>query len=586
MKRLISFLSVALFAVSGHAQVAQWLIPPVYDKVTMPVGANIIVTDSLNSKTIWTTNGIRLETTTDDMYAYSDGHIVVTLEDQPYITTIYDRNGSSYPIEDYQLGWGYPYFHDGHLLVFDGKYFQYMNGEGEVNQQQFATAYPFSAGFAAIYTYENMRKEKSPYFALIDKDLQPITFQLEGKAVSRDDVEFVSSVNDEGLAVVVIKRKLYYFHADTQELTPLYATADETNPKNQARLDGDMNSSYVNAEDSAMLRAKCGKNGMAIITFDGTTLRPLAITHDGSRHEYRLKEAPQHNLAAKLNRMQGANGKIGLYWDGKEMLPPQFEKVPLCYEDKAIVLVGRKYGLLQMHREDDFSIRLNKGEPIGFRHKRFDTSIRVDMPPYVSAAETVIEVSPETGCRIDKISRQTKETSYGNYTQYECELDIPSGLTEDVTPLTYPAYVVYQGLQSTALTAEGTAWHSKYYNVDINDDDYSIAGGNLSLTFNVSAERLPGETVYPHEARIQAEGLQAEITERVSETRYKCKVYNLREGMNTITVQILEEGCPPANYNFDVNYQKPASHAGPQKVTITKKPRATKPATPVKHLDI
>ena len=90
-----------------------------------------------------------------------------------------------------------------------------------------------------------------------------------------------------------------------------------------------------------------------------------------------------------------------------------------------------------------------------------------------------------------------------------------------------------------------------------------------------------GETIYPHEARIMAEGLNAQILERVSETRYKCKVYPLREGLNTIVVQILEEGCPPANYTFEVTYVKPVASSGKkQKVTIVKRQAPTPSPTP------
>ncbi len=148
MKRILTIIAAAFSAMAMQAQVAEWLIKPVYDKVERPVGSNIIVTDSLNVKTIWTTTGIRLESTTDQMFPYSEGYIVTTEEDSPYITAIYDKNGSSTTVDSYQLGWGYPFFHNDRLLVFDGKYFAYMNGEGDVDDQRFVTAYPFHGGYA------------------------------------------------------------------------------------------------------------------------------------------------------------------------------------------------------------------------------------------------------------------------------------------------------------------------------------------------------------------------------------------------------------------------------------------------------
>ena len=62
----------------------------------------------------------------------------------------------------------------------------------------------------------------------------------------------------------------------------------------------------------------------------------------------------------------------------------------------------------------------------------------------------------------------------------------------------------------------------------------------------------------------------------MSETRYKYKVEGLNEGTNNIVVQILEQGCPPASFPFEVEYHRPVpktkkAPAEQEKVVIKKK---------------
>ena len=69
--------------------------------------------------------------------------------------------------------------------------------------------------------------------------------------------------------------------------------------------------------------------------------------------------------------------------------------------------------------------------------------------------------------------------------------------------------------------------------------------------------------------------------EKMSEVRHKCKVHSLREGVNNIVVQIVEQGCPPASFPFEVEYHKPVARsknkpAEKEKVTIKKKERTPK----------
>ena len=585
MKRTIVLLSSLLLGITASlAQVAQWIVPPAYEHVEMPEGASIAITDSANTYTIWSLSGKRLHTTTDNVFPLSEGMLVTTSIYDDKISGLFNASGTAIPFEQLRLGWAYPCYHNGYLLVFDGHYFYYMNTNGEVVSQEYVKAYPFSQGYASVFSYENVRKQKDPYREFITPDLQPITLQLDGKPLSRsDDVEFISSVNDEGLAIVVVKRKLYYFNAKTRELTPCYLTPDETNPKNQLKLDGDVQSSTTSKNDSTTMRAKCGRE-QVVITFD-YIMKPIAVTHSQQRHEFLSAPDVIHNHSDHMARTpeNNVNGPFGLSWDGKEVLPPQFKEVNLIVDDKAIVCLNGKYGLLQMHPNDRFRFSLNKGDALGFRHKRFETTIRLDVPSYVHSNATTIDMDGVAGILVDKISRETKNTEYGNYVQYDCVLDIPEGITDELSPISFTANINYDGLRAVPTPFTANAWHSQYYNVEINEKETTISNGTLAFTSDIDPKRLAGEAVYPYTVTLNT-NLHFELVEKVSETRYKWKVTGLKEGMNTINVQIQEDGCPPAEVSFDVEYVKRSAKSGPDKVVVTK--NKPKPQPVQQHLDV
>ena len=52
------------------------------------------------------------------------------------------------------------------------------------------------------------------------------------------------------------------------------------------------------------------------------------------------------------------------------------------------------------------------------------------------------------------------------------------------------------------------------------------------------------------------------VPEKISETRYRCKISELNEGINNVVIQIMEEGCPPTSSSFEVTYTKPSAKTG------------------------
>lgn len=591
MNRII-LLGLAILASTSqvNGQVAKWLIPPVYDAVHMAKGENLVITDSLDHKIIWSQTGKRLAITKDQIFSFEEGFAVTTQKGSSMITGYFDKNGKFHPLSECNATYAMPYFSNQHLLVQKGYFYRFVNTEGELSPEQFVTAYPFANGYASCSAYANLQKKKDQYNLMISKDNEQISFSYGGKQFDNDDIEFISSVNDENIAIVVVKHKLYYFNGKDRSLSPIFAKKDETNIKNQAKLEGDLSLCLSNESDSvSILRSKAGKDNIIHIRFNQLMI-PLSIKMEDGEYVYKknVKSMPTYNSPLKVVEN---NGKFGINWEEKEILPPQLDELITCFGDKAFVRLSHKCGMLQVLKDEEFRININKGNPIDFRHQKYETIIRLDLPKVISSYNTRVEIDPSSGCDVDMTSGEKKDTEFGNFVQYNCVLNIPKSLPDEMyndsrNEITYPTHVIYDGLRSPIIPFKVKAWHYKYFNVDVNDTETSISQGALSFTFNINAERNPGEAVYPTSVNIQTDSLQCEL-EKISETRYKCKVFALNEGPNNIVVQIIEEGCPPASFPFEVTYTKPSAKAKnrsavKEAVVIKKKTKVL--VTP--HLDI
>ena len=79
MKRIILTILNVCLASLANAQIAKWLIEPMYDNMQMAAGIDAILTDSANTKTLWSYEGRRLATTTNDLFAFRENLSVSTV---------------------------------------------------------------------------------------------------------------------------------------------------------------------------------------------------------------------------------------------------------------------------------------------------------------------------------------------------------------------------------------------------------------------------------------------------------------------------------------------------------------------------
>lgn len=557
MKKVYLTSLLFLFMGYSHAQIAQWVIPPIYDSIYFANGANLVVTDSIDNKIYWTPNGQRLFATTETVNPFSEGYAVLT-DSSGFIIGFYDTKGNFTSFSDYRISVAndFPYFTDGHLII-KGKMYYVADSQGIIDRKKYLMIYPFRNGYAVCRDYENPQKQKGIANFLIDKNKIEVPLVYNNKTYNASDVDFISSVNDEHIAIVIIKKSLFLFDGNDRHLSPLLFPNYNTDKQPvQAKLEGDL--PLLTDNSSPVIYARCGKNEQIAIYFD-SNLVPIDIYYNNEKHHYTQSITTLEKPSSPLQAFE-ENNLFGLTWNGKPVIPAQFEAINCCFDNQAFAKRFGKQGMLQVNEKSTFNLSINNGNDIAFRHQVFETIVRIDMPPTLNPSKLDLEVDQNSGCLIDKISKQTKETENGNRAEYSCRLTIPSSITEEPSEFVYPIQMSFDNIKLMPLQKMVNAWHYKYYDITINDaeKEYDKANGLITFPYIISAERFSNEETFPFEMNVLPDSLEVEI-QQISATRGICKVpvSELNEGVNYLFIELIEQGCPPISFPFAITYTKP-----------------------------
>jgi len=584
MKRKILLLAVMTISVMANAQVASWLIRPLYDDIFKVIGANLVATDSVGETSLWTFEGKRIFQTPETLFPFQEDIALITRRSTTEILGFVSTRGEYITLDDCIVVHEYPYFSERLLAVrsLTDNYCYYIDKRGRKAIKNCISAYPFCNGYAKCEAYQSSQKNKGASNLLLDRNGQPVKFTYNGHRISNEDVSFISSVNDDSLAVLVTDQKVYFFNSKTQELRPVFATEGETNQKHQAQVEGEL-ADFWKQIDRSNSELVAVSGGNSIVFHFNNLCQPVEMIVNGVSKSYTQRQRPQWTPTTTLEPSVHGD-RYGIFSNDKEVLPPQFVDVPNCFDNKAFVVVSGKKGMLQVNDNEHFEFSMNRGNDIAFRHQRVETTLRLDMPSTIPAEAATVEMDIESGCDIDVTSCEAKTNSFGSSLLYGCVLTIPDGLSDETTEVEYQAQVSYEGLVSTLIPFKAKEWYYKYFNIDVEDVETVIKNGNLFFTFNISADKLPGEEDYPSTVSVKAGSLPVKL-EKLSETRYKCNVTGLREGVNQVIIQIQEPGCPLSDYPFEVSYTKPApkstgSSSAKERVVIKNNSKPRRPAPP------
>ena len=534
MKKALISLSLVLSCLSMNAQMTRWIMQPGYDKIYIASGAPLLISDSLDTGSIWSIKGKKIAVTNDVIHPFKEGLSVTTKKNSEEITGFFNSQGKFTSLKNYSVTYDEPFFRDGFLLVQSNNRYCFININGEEERfGYYVKMYPFNNGFATCFTYEQVDKLKNPYYTYVTADNSPITFSYNNKVFDKKDVEFLSSVNDEGVGIAIIKHKVYLFDKNARKLEPVFANKTETNIKRQVSVDGELNEYLMDMKDSIIIRGKGSKTEFVRFNFD-KFLRPTKIYYADRTEEYKHKTVKAEKYSSPFSPFK-SNEKYGLNYKDETVLPAQFDEIGFCLNDFAVVRIDDKWGMLTFDPNLKYRLIMHNGKDIAFRHKDVATTIKLELPVIISADKCRFDVDEKHGCIIDKISLETKNTENGNYVQYNCNLTIPDSLPDVITEIQYPVQITYDGLKYPIVPIKTKAWHYKYINVDLDETETTLEQGNVSFTINISADKQPGENDYPFEVEIKTDSLQTELA-KISETRYKCKLFALAEGINNVNL--------------------------------------------------
>ncbi len=584
MKRILPVFICVIPSLAGNAQLPKWTIPPTNDTIYVKVNDHLLQTVENGKSSLWTMDGNPVYSTENTILSFKDGVATIIDKQKNAIVGIVGTDGKFTGLPNLQIAYNNPFFENGYLLGKDKDTFVYYKRDGiKADMPYAAKAYPFHNGYAPYLTYSQVEKKKDPHYRYYKADGQISNYKIVSKGEAKDiepkNISFLSGIGTNGKGVAVIKDKLYWFIPETESFEPFLWGNEDSEKKRHLSLACDYGQFFLNLpSDSVTILAKYGKNKIAKLRFNNELLPTLFSFEDDSL-KFEKKPETQFNYASKISKY--GNDSFGLSLDSKKVLPQQFQNVGLTYGNRAFVKLDGKWGVVEIMPDLDFVIKINKGEDVAFRHQKFETQVRLDLPASISAKDAKIDISEDTGCLIDKTSRETKDTESGNFVTYNCVLNIPESLPDTITTITYsPVRVSYDRLRMFDVPISIKSWHLKYYNVDPIDSETSISNGVASFTININAQKNVGESDYPFEVKVEADSVSVDY-EKLSETRYKCFVSNLQEGDNNLNIVITEKGCPPSVFPFEIFYSKPVPRKKKnEEVIIRKKTPETRKPTP------
>lgn len=558
MKKLIFLVLLLQASLLVRAQMSRWIMKPSYDSIYLAWDVPVLISDSLGVTSLWNLNGKRMATTTDQVHPFSEGLAAVTGKDNEELKGFYNTQGQFVSLKDVTVAYSYPYFSNGYLLVNNNGFTQFVSPNGEMQDAGvYDKFYPFHRGLAVAMKYKDVEKKKDLHYVYVTTAKREIPFTLKGKPVDPEDVQFLSSLNEEGQGVAVIKDKVYFYHQQNSSLQPVFAGKGAVYQKKQLTLDGNDPYEYlIDMQDSLVLRTRASKKEMVMFVFN-KALRPQRYAFMDYTQVFQPKELKRSALPSSLSVLEDNEiHKFGLKSGSNQILPPQFDEVGFCFGDFAVVRQQDKWGMLFYDKSLKYRLSMHGGKAISFRHREVTTNIKLELPTIISADLCRFEVDESKGCVIDKISIETKNTENGNYVAYKCNLSIPAGLPDVLTEIQYPVQITYDGLVYPVVPLNTKAWHYKYINVSLDDSEMKFGQGSVSFAFDIHVDKQPGDDDYPFQLTVKADFLQPELI-KISETRYECRLSSLVQGMNTIKVNIQEAGCPPSVFPFEIYYVKP-----------------------------
>lgn len=539
--RKIVLATLLLFAIGLEAQISQWRIHPKYSRIDMLGNGLYVITE--NGKCgIMNAQEKEILPMQYDYIGEFESHYAIVINNGQFVAYVSDEGKLKDVSKEHYDIQGDGLFHDGYLLVRNQTGYYYLRGSDDKVIGPFKDGTLFTEGFASVKVPKNPKH-------ILDGDYIPHLLSAQTGLLEKlnlgeydaDDVDFISSVSN-GKVIIALKKRFYELDIRNGALVPLSTDGNIENKKSRV-IANERPVNVGTTESGYSILTKQGE-----MTFDHL-MRLNGINYIGQ--EFRNVSVPEKKAVVKKSNIQcmEKDGLFSLFYNGKEILLPQFEKVGLAWNDEVMVMVNGKYGVLAIDPNHSCRFVLNDNLAVGFEHKSANTNIKAVCPPYMKPMLMKLTSLDDSKCHINTDTRKENTNVETAVLSYECSLAITDEITLDKQPVYATFALNYDGLKYTPNKISFDTWYINNYNVQILK--HQMEGTLLTADVLVSSKSTNGRN-YFKEVSIEAEDSVIASITKVTEDIYNAKFYGFKNSNVRFSVDVTEDGCPTLSYDFSI----------------------------------
>ena len=542
-KILLSIILIS--SMCAYGQVAKWVIHPSYDHIRM-LGDGYYIVSQNNKYGILDATEKEIVPLQYDSISPFNSHMGLLFNDGKCIGYTSDKGEvHDFSAHQYKLG-SMSRFSDGYLAVYNATGYWYVRAEDGSAIGPYAYASPFCEGYAWVRAPKSMKHilDGGYTYDILDAKTGKSAELNLGEDYDQEDIDFISSPSN-GKSIIVLKKRFYEYEYKSAKLTPLSTDGDLENKK--SRVIANERPVKVNTEEKGY--SIIFKQGT--MTFDhlmrltgigytGQPSRQIAVPQD---------EVPDPKSSIKAIVYNGTD-LLGLQYEGKEVLPAQFDEVLKVWDNEALVQQKGKYGVVSVDSKASCRFVLNEGLDIGFEHKTAKSSIKVVCPPYMTLSLMTLS-SEDDNCRINIDTRRENVNVETAVLSYETTLNIPEEIGLERTPSSVKFSLNYDGLKFSPAIIPYNKWYINNYAVQMLS--HQVSGSVLTAEIMIRNTGQRDGMNYFRDVNIEAEDSVICSFSKMTEELYTARMYGWHDKEVRFNVDITEDGCPTISYPFEIS---------------------------------
>lgn len=103
MKKVLILFVFILSCLASNAQMTRWIMQPDYDKIYIASGAPLLISDSLDTSSIWSIKGKKIAVTNDVIHPFKEGLSVTVKKNSEEVTGFFNNQGKFTSLKNYSV---------------------------------------------------------------------------------------------------------------------------------------------------------------------------------------------------------------------------------------------------------------------------------------------------------------------------------------------------------------------------------------------------------------------------------------------------------------------------------------------------